>query len=69
MDDVAAGAQRQAKEADVSNHMMTGFAEKVDGICAGTDDMGNTIDKATTPVEQGVNWTEKRKRPYPLQKP
>ena len=53
VDDVAAGAQRQAKEADVSNHMMTGFAEKVDGICAGTDDMGNTIDKATTAVEQG----------------
>lgn len=53
VDDVAAGAQRQAEEADVSNHMMTGFAEKVDGICAGTDDMGNTIDKATTAVEQG----------------
>jgi len=53
VDDVAAGAQRQAKEADVGNHMMTGFAEKVDGVCAGTDDMGNTIDKATTAVGQG----------------
>ncbi len=53
VDDVAAGAQRQAHEADMSNSMMAGFAEKVDGVCAGADDMGNTIDKATTAVEQG----------------
>lgn len=53
VDDVAAGAQKQAQEADMSNSMMAGFADKVDGVCAGTDNMGITIDKATTAVEQG----------------
>ncbi len=53
VDDVAAGAQKQAHEADMSNSMMTGFAEKVDSVCAGADDMGNAIDKATAAVEQG----------------
>lgn len=53
VDDVAAGAQKQAQEADMSNSMMAGFADKVDGVCAGADNMGITIDKATTAVEQG----------------
>lgn len=53
VDEVAAGAQRQADEAETSNKMMAGFAEKVDGVCAGAGDMGNTVDKATTAVEQG----------------
>lgn len=53
VDEVAEGAQKQAHEADMSNTMMAGFAEKVDGVCAGADDMGNTIDKATAAVEQG----------------
>lgn len=53
VDEVAAGAQRQAHEAESSNNRMMDFAEKVDNVCSGTDDMGNTIDKATAAVEQG----------------
>lgn len=53
VDDVAAGAQKQAHEADMSNGMMTGFARKVDDVCAGAEDMGNTIDRATTAVGKG----------------
>ena len=53
VDEVAAGAQKQAQEADMSNDKMSGFADKIDSVCAGADDMGNTIDKATAAVEQG----------------
>lgn len=53
VDEVAAGAQKQAQEADLSNDKMVGFAERVDSVCAGADDMGNTIDKATAAVKQG----------------
>lgn len=53
VDDVAAGAQKQAHEADMSNGMMTGFARKVDDVCAGAEDMGNTIDRATAAVGKG----------------
>ncbi len=53
VDDVASGTQTQAKEADLSNSKMAGFAEKVDSACDGADDMGNTIDRATAAVGQG----------------
>ncbi len=53
VDDVASGTQSQAKDADKSNEKMTDFAEKVDSACEGTDDMGNTIDRATAAVGQG----------------
>lgn len=53
VDEVATGAQTQAHEADASKTKMVGFAEKIDDVCAGTEDMGNTIDKATVAVEQG----------------
>lgn len=53
VDEVAAGAQKQAQEADNSNNRMREFAEKVDSVCSGTEEMGNTIDKATAAVEQG----------------
>lgn len=53
VDEVATGAQTQAHEADASKNKMIGFAEKIDGVCAGTEDMGNTIDRATAAVEQG----------------
>lgn len=53
VDDVAAGAQKQAREADAGRQRMAGFAEKVDGVCAGAGAMGNTIDRATLAVEQG----------------
>lgn len=53
VDDVASGAQTQAREADLSNDKMAGFAEKVDYACNGVDDMGNTVDRATAAVGQG----------------
>lgn len=53
VDEVAAGAQKQAGEADAGNQLMAGFAQRVDDMCAGAGDMGNTIDKATSAVEQG----------------
>ena len=53
VDDVAAGTQMQAKDADKSNEKMTYFAQKVDHACEGADDMGNAIDRATTAVGQG----------------
>lgn len=53
VDEVATGAQTQAHEADASKTKMAGFAEKIDGVCTGTEEMGNTIDKATAAVEQG----------------
>lgn len=53
VDEVATGAQTQAHEADASKIKMESFAEKIDGVCSGTEDMGNTIDKATAAVEQG----------------
>lgn len=53
VDDVASGTQTQAKDADKSNEKMANFAEKVDSACEGADDMGNTIDRATTAVGQG----------------
>lgn len=53
VEEVAKGAQTQAQEADSSNHRMSGFAEKIDSVYAGTGEMGNTIDKATTAIEQG----------------
>lgn len=40
VDEVASGAQKQAHEADISNDMMIGFAEKVDGVCAGAGENG-----------------------------
>lgn len=53
VDEVAKGAQTQAHEADASKTKMTGFAGKIDHVCSGTEDMGNTVDKATAAVEQG----------------
>lgn len=53
VDEVATGAQTQAQEADASKNKMTGFAGKIDHVCTGTENMGNTVDKATAAVEQG----------------
>lgn len=53
VEDVAAGAQTQAHDAEASNGRMAGFAEKVDNACNGADDMGNTIERATAAVGQG----------------
>ncbi len=53
VDEVATGAQTQAQEADASKTKMSGFAGKIDNVCSGTENMGNTVDKATAAVEQG----------------
>lgn len=53
VDDVAAGARKQAHEAVMSNDTMAVFARRVDDVYAGADDMGNTIDRATAAVGQG----------------
>lgn len=53
VDEVAKGAQTQAQEADASEIKMKGFAGKIENVCSGTENMGNTVDKATTAVEQG----------------
>lgn len=53
VDEVAAGVQTQAKEADNSNCRMSDFAVKIDGVCEGAGDMTNTVDRATSVVEQG----------------
>lgn len=53
VDEVAAGAQTQAQEAEASKMKMASFASRIDHVCAGTENMGNTIDKATAAVEQG----------------
>ena len=53
VDEVAAGAQTQAKEADMGNSKMSDFAMKVDDVYEGTGDMSHTVDKATFAVEQG----------------
>ncbi|NBH24751.1 methyl-accepting chemotaxis protein [Lachnospiraceae bacterium] len=53
VDEVAAGAQRQAHEADMSNSMMNGFAHRVDDVCTGAGEMANTIDRATAAVGKG----------------
>lgn len=53
VDEVSAGTQTQAKEAEISNNKMLGFAKKVDIVCEGTAHMGNTIHRTTTAVEQG----------------
>ena len=50
---MATGVQTQAKEADNSNCKMSDFAVKIDGVCEGAGDMTNTVDKATSVVEQG----------------
>ncbi len=53
VDEVANGAQTQAKEADISNHKMADFAVKIDGVSKGTNDMAHTVDRAAAVVEQG----------------
>lgn len=53
VDEVAAGTQKQAQEADGSNDRMSAFAEKVEQVSCGAGDMSNTIDRATAAVEQG----------------
>lgn len=53
VDEVAKGAQTQAQEADASKIKMSGFAGKIENVCSGTENMGNTVDKATAAVEQG----------------
>lgn len=53
VDEVSAGTQTQAKEAEISNNKMLDFAKKVDNVCEGTAYMGNTIHRTTTAVEQG----------------
>ncbi len=53
VDEVATGAQTQAREADASKTNMVDFAEKIGEVCTGTEEMENTIDKATAAIEQG----------------
>lgn len=53
VDEVAAGAQKQAQEAEISSIGMEKFANKLGGVCEGAGDMGNTVEKATVSIEQG----------------
>lgn len=53
VDEMSAGAQKQAQEADGSYEKMADFAEKVESVSTGADEMGNTVDRATAAVEQG----------------
>lgn len=53
VDEVAAGAQKQAERAELGNVGMEKFADKLDSVCQGAGDMGNTVEKATTVIDQG----------------